>query len=266
MIGRRLTALPLLLCLLLVASAAPAQISIEDRKRAFKEANAAFHLAESIGADNPRAQRESYLRAARRYEWLIRDGGLSNSQLYFNQANSLLGAEDYGRAILNYRRALLLSPGDHAVEQNLAVARERRSDYRARTSSSHWSVAGRYIPGVSVAIWLLFWGLLVLRLYRPRWLQPTMLLAVGVTTVIAIGLTIAVSNGYGFSSGVVTVRQSVARQGDGLSFETALAEPVRSGAEFRVLESGASWSRVELSSGETVWLSRNDFELVEDMP
>ncbi len=262
MIVRRLA----LLYFLLVAATASAQISIEDRKQAFEEANAAFHLAETIGADDPRAQREHYLRAARRYEWLIRDGGLSNSQLYFNQANSLLGAGDYGRAILNYRRALLLSPGDHAVEQNLAVARTRRSDYRACTSGSDWSVARRYIPGVSVAIWLLFWGLLVLRLYRPRWLQPTMLLAVGVTTVIATGLTIAASNGFGFSYGVVTVQQSVARQGDGLSFEAALADPVRSGAEFLVLESGAGWSRVELSSGETVWLSQNDFELVEEMP
>jgi hypothetical protein len=43
----------------------------------------------------------------------------------FNQANAAQRANRLGPAILGYERALLLSPGESSIEQNLRIARER---------------------------------------------------------------------------------------------------------------------------------------------
>ena len=117
----------LALLLLLIATPLAAQLTPEEASQTFAEANAEYQAGESFKELDPATAHEHYLRAALRYERLIRDGDLENGRLYFNWANSLLGAGDYGRAILNYRRALLFLPGDELIERNLTLARRQRA-------------------------------------------------------------------------------------------------------------------------------------------
>jgi tetratricopeptide (TPR) repeat protein len=259
-----MTTLRLALVLALVVSLG-AQTNSEEQQRTFEEANTAYRMAQTLESDRVAAH-ERYLRAARRYEWLIQEGALSNSSLYFNLANSLLGAEDYGRAVLNYRRALLLSPGDATIEQNLGIARERRRGGSGRdASTSNWSTVVRYLPPVFLTLWLLFWGALTMRLYKPRLIERGPVLVLGGFTAVVLGLTLFAASDFAPRHGVVTATQSLARQGDGLSFEQALSAPVQSGEEFRILEQRSRWSQVELASGATVWLARSDFAVVEEL-
>lgn len=104
-----------------------------------------------------------------------------------------------------------------------------------------------------------------LRLFRPgKVQQSTLALASGGARVLLL-LAVASASQFGQKHGVLTAKQSVARQGDGVGDQPALAEPLQAGAEFRILESGADWSHVELSVRESVWLPQQDFGVVEDV-
>lgn len=261
----------LALLLLLLAAPLAAQLSPEEASQTFAEANTAYQAGESFKDLDPATAREHYLRAALRYERLIREGGFENGRLYFNWANSSLGAGDYGRAILNYRRALLFLPGDALIEHNLALARRQRSANLgvSGTASSPaglaWTATAKYQAMAFVVVWALAWGLLSWRLYQPGKIQrPALVGAFGGAALLLV-LTVASASQLGRRHGVLTAKQSVARQGDGAGYQQALGEPLQAGAEFRILESGAEWSRVELAMGESVWLPQQDFQVVEDM-
>lgn len=264
---RRLALLLLLLGMPLVA-----QLSQEDAAQTFAEANTAYHAGESFKDLDPATARQQYRRAALRYERLIGEGGLSNGRLYFDWANSLLGAGDYGRAILNYRRALLFLPGDPLIEHNLTLARRQRSvnlgviGTTDRTSGLTWTATAKYQGMAFVAIWALAWGLLSLRLFRPGKVQRSTLTAAFSAAGVLLLLTVASASQFGQKHGVLTAKQSVARQGDGAGYQPALAEPLQAGSEFQILESSDGWSRVQLSPSESVWLPEQDFEIVEEIP
>jgi tetratricopeptide (TPR) repeat protein len=262
------------LALLLLWLAAPlaAQLSPEEAAQTFVEANTEYQAGESFKDLDPATARDHYLRAALRYERLIVEGGLDNGRLYFNWANSLLGAGDYGRAILNYRRALLFLPGDALIEHNLSLARRQRSTNlgvsatAARPPGLSWTATAKYQAMAFVATWALAWGLLSWRLFRPGRVPFSALVGAFGGAGLLLLMTVASASQLGQKQGVLTAKQSIARQGDGAGYQAALAEPLQAGAEFRILESGDEWSRVELAMGESVWLPQQDFKVVEDIP
>ena len=262
----------LALLLLLLAAPLAAQLSPEEAAQTFTEANAEYQTAESYKElDSPTA-RDHYQKAALRYERLINDGGLQNGRLYFNWANSLLGAGDYGRAILNYRRALLFLPGDALIEHNLTLARRQRianlgvTAPAERPSGLSWPVAAKYLGIAFVVVWALAWGLMSNRLFRPGTAPRSVLAGAFGTAGVLLLLAVAGASQFGQKHGVLTAKQTIARQGDGVGYQTALSGPLQSGAEFLLLESSAEWSRVEVAPGESVWLPQQDFEVVEDIP
>lgn len=68
-----------------------------------------------------------YMQAGQAYQQLV-DQGYADSALFYNLGNAYFKQGDYGRAILNYRRAERLAPRDPDVEANLALARAQSVD------------------------------------------------------------------------------------------------------------------------------------------
>lgn len=68
-----------------------------------------------------------YRAAAERYAELL-DRGLSSAKLYYNLGNACFKLERTGKAILCYRRALRLAPGNEDIRHNLSVAEARTRD------------------------------------------------------------------------------------------------------------------------------------------
>ena len=62
--------------------------------------------------------------------------------------------------------------------------------------------------------------------------------------------------------GVVVMPETVARQGDGPSYEPAFREALHAGAEFEVIEERPGWCRVELPDGRRCWLDSTAVEFV----
>ena len=60
------------------------------------------------------------------YEHLLQQG--EAPEIYYNLGNSYYKTDDIARAILNYERALLLSPGNADIRANLEIARSKTVD------------------------------------------------------------------------------------------------------------------------------------------
>ena len=70
--------------------------------------------------------RGQYQQAIKDYEMLLKQG--ASADLYYNLGNAYYRSENITRAVLNYERALLLSPGDRDVRFNLQIARAKTID------------------------------------------------------------------------------------------------------------------------------------------
>jgi tetratricopeptide (TPR) repeat protein len=69
---------------------------------------------------------ENYQQAAQQYEQLLKKG--VSSDLYYNLGNCYYRMDDITHAVLNYERALLLSPGEKDIRLNLQIARSKTID------------------------------------------------------------------------------------------------------------------------------------------
>lgn len=67
-----------------------------------------------------------YQQAIKDYEALLKKG--ASADLYYNLGNAYYRTENITKAVLNYERALLLSPGDRDIRFNLQLARSKTID------------------------------------------------------------------------------------------------------------------------------------------
>ena len=70
--------------------------------------------------------RQHYQEAIKQYEVLLKEG--VSADLYYNLGNAYYRSDNFTRAIINYERALLLSPGDKDIRHNLQLARQKTTD------------------------------------------------------------------------------------------------------------------------------------------
>ena len=77
------------------------------------------------GADSAYVRGE-YQQAIKDYEALLKHG--ASADLYYNLGNAYYRTENITKAVLNYERALLLSPSDRDIRFNLQMARSKTID------------------------------------------------------------------------------------------------------------------------------------------
>ncbi len=70
--------------------------------------------------------RGEYQQAIKEYESLLKNG--ASADLYYNLGNAYYRTENITKAVLNYERALLLSPSDRDIRFNLQMARSKTID------------------------------------------------------------------------------------------------------------------------------------------
>jgi tetratricopeptide (TPR) repeat protein len=83
------------------------------------------HAVTKVEADSAYA-RGQYQQAISDYEALLKNG--ASADLYYNLGNAYYRTENITRAVLNYERALLLSPGDRDIRFNLQLAQSKTID------------------------------------------------------------------------------------------------------------------------------------------
>ena len=71
-------------------------------------------------------QKGNYQQAIRAYEEILKNG--ESAEIYFNLGNAYYRTDNITKAVLNYERARLLSPGDDDINFNLQFARSKTID------------------------------------------------------------------------------------------------------------------------------------------
>lgn len=258
-----LLAIFLISCLLL-----PATISAgQDQEELFLEANTFFHQAGEAG--DPDTGRRLYEKALLRYEKLAHT--ITNGKLYYNIGNTYFMLNDIGRAVINYRRAERLIPGDENLEKNLAYVLEKRQDIIPVRQEDkllqtlffwHYDLSTRTKAILFSVTYGLFWlaaGLMFLsRLAVPRWLTGSLF---GLVLVLTTSLlTDRFDNRE--KTGAIVAPEVIARQGDGRNYQPSFTAPLHAGTEFTLIARRADWLQVELDDGRRCWLPEQSCELV----
>jgi tetratricopeptide (TPR) repeat protein len=210
-------------------------------ERAFINALEAFDAAKS---------KEDYLKSAEILESIATDG-VQSGAIFYNLGNAYFKAGQFGRAILNYRKALPYRPRDPYLRANLkqaiALAPGRLSNEPSEPWWRHvlfWSNWLSYPAKANVC----FSGLvaaalmLVVSVYfqasQARWITIGILLFSGV-----IGLDVLLNFASVKDTGrAVITAETLARKGMGDSYEAAFDQPLRDGAEFTVLNATHEWT------------------------
>ena len=184
--------------------------------------------------------------------------------------NAALGAQDAGRAVLAYRRALRAMPDDSRAHANLAWLRGRMPAWLPRPpaasgvldsllfwrglltpSQLHLVAAGAFALGMLA----LAGGLLGNR-GRLR------ILAVPALAVWAVVFASAWTSRPPAADAVVIEDETALRSADSPGAAPALPRPLPAGAEVAILETRDSWTRVRLADGASGWLAAGALEPV----
>lgn len=213
------------------------------------------------------------------------DAGHANGALEYNTGNAWFLAGDLGRAIVHYRRAQLLRPGDPQIEANLATARARRRDQldeSAGRAAAETIFFWHRAVGYRTKLWLalIAWlgvcgagGLLAIQRARTRAANaaggtrtgvPLRVLIVSALALLAMGGSyLAEASERGARDAAVVVASEVElRTGDGESYPARYENPIHAGAEVTIGETRAGWVEIELPDGKTGWVAAASIERI----
>jgi tetratricopeptide (TPR) repeat protein len=219
-----------------------------------------------------------YGQAAQAYQQLV-DQGFSDSALFYNLGNAYFKDGDYGRAIVNYRRAQLLNPRDNDIATNLDLARSQIVDQLEETGESnqglfntigHWTQ--RWLTMNEVAIfalgtWILFVFLLILfsNTRKGSSVHESLQYAMVVTVLaLVLGMASLGSRMYVENSqpeAVIVAQEVDVTSGPGTQYVTEFT--LLNGTEARLVETRGNWVRLSLTNDEMQgWAPANAIEAI----
>ena len=215
----------------------------------------------------------NYQKAITEYESLLKQG--SSAEIYYNLGNAYYRTENITRAVLNYERALLLSPGDSDIRFNLQIARSKTIDkivpesemffvtwYRSLVNMMSVDGWGRTAL-ISLALVIV---LFLVYLFSARvWMQKVGFFGGGVLLVLFM-----ISNFFAwqqrqnllYRQGAIVVAPSV----------TVKSTPAQNGTDLFILHEGTkviitdgsmkNWREVRLADGKKGWIESKKIEVI----
>ena len=207
---------------LAVASTSLAQ----DARALVIEGNGAFAQASALRDTDPARARELFQAAIDAWGSAMESGGFENGMLHYNIANAHLMRDEVGLAVLHYREADELMPGDRNIRANLAQARRRvpggsPSSGRAGGAMEtvlffHSGLTERTRFGVTLVAFALTWVLATLVTLRVLPRGALWFVALACVVWIATGTSLAVDAADTTVQGVVIGGEVVGRKGPSL--------------------------------------------------
>ena len=217
--------------------------------------------------------RGQYQKAIKGYEALLKQG--ASADLYYNLGNAYYRTENITRAVLNYERALLLSPSDRDIYFNLQLARSKTIDkitpeqemffvtwYRSLVnlaSVDGWARTALLALALAIVLVLIY-------LFSERiWLRK-----VGFFGAMALIVLFVISNVFAHQqkellmnrsgaiviSSAVTVKSTPAKQGTDLFI-------LHEGTKVTITDSSMKdWKEIRLADGKEGWIESDKIELI----
>lgn len=248
-----------------------AELSREQQIETLNEALRAFDRGTDLRSTNPPEAARAFRESAEKLQAVV-DSGIRNGKLYYNLGNAYLRCGELGRAILNYRRAERLIPGDGQLEANLRFARGLRQNQIPPSGRAslvrtffawHFDVPIRWRFAVGLACYVAFWCLLLVRIYwrTIRWgLTGVPLLILWLTLGASVAYETLIQSRQ--AEGVLIADEVIVRKSYGDGAEQQFDQPLHQGVEFAVLDRRPDWILIELPDGKSGWIRMSKAELI----
>src|SRR5205814_5936534 len=233
--------LQIIFCLFVVSPAGNAATS-EDM---FAKASTEFN------AGNFKAAITDYGAVVQSGEW--------SANLFYNLGNAYFRDSDFGRAILNYERALQLDRTHPEADANLRIARDQTHSLELAPSPLEKYLTFASARSFTIAAAVFFWGTIILvTLGRRKALWATVGLLLTASCALA---AYKLENGTrGQALAVVVADNAEARVATADSAKSVLALPP--GSEVVILQERGDWSYAALPNDQRGWISTKAVEKV----
>lgn len=189
------------------------------------------------------------------YEELVR-GGEDAPNLFYNLGNAYFRQKDFGRAILNYERALALAPRHPEAQANLRIARDEARGLELIPNRWERGLAlidaNQYAIAAAIAFWIGMFGLAVFIFNRRR---LTFALAILSTLIFAFAIFAAYQMEHGTKGGglaVVTTENAEARIATADTANRVLTLPA--GSEIQIISRRGDWIYAALPNNLRGWM------------
>jgi tetratricopeptide (TPR) repeat protein len=199
------------------------------------------------------------------YEAIVHAGDWS-AALFYDLGNSYFRVRDFGRAILNYERALALEPNHPEAQANLRMARDEARALELMPSWPdrfvHFASLNQYTIGAAVSFWMGAF-LLAAAFFSQRRRGPLVALFVTswIATALLLFVTISIERGSkGRSLAVVIDNEIQARLATADTASSVLALPA--GSEIKVEQQRGDWIYAALPNNLRGWISAKSVQLV----
>ena len=199
------------------------------------------------------------------YEALVR-AGQWNANLFYDLGNACFRTRDFGRAILNYERALALDNHHPEATANLQIARDesralelqptRLERYLQFASIDQYSIAA------VIAFWLGIFGIVALIFARRRSaaLMSLSVLCLLVCAMAAWAIHTLDNSSKGRALAIVTGNDVQARLATADTANSVLALPT--GSEIKILSTRGDWMYATLPNDLRGWIQTKNAEQV----
>jgi tetratricopeptide (TPR) repeat protein len=220
--------------------------------------------AEFAKANQDYAQ-SNFKEAISGYETLVRAGQWS-ANVFYNLGNAYFRAGDFGRAILNYERALALERHHPEATANLHIARDeaRALEMQQSWPERHLQFASinQYIITATLAFWVGLFCVVGLIFARRRSAAIIALLIFSLLVfVIAIFAVYELDHGSkGRSLAIVTGKDVQARLATADTANSVLALPP--GSEVKIISTRGDWAYAALPNNLRGWIPAKSTEQV----
>ena len=236
-----------------------------------------FYLATAFAVTKAAADsayaHENYQRAAQLYEQVLKQG--VSADLYYNLGNAYYRMDNITQAVLNYERALVLSPGDDDIRFNLQMARSKTIDKITPESEMFfvtWYRSLVSLMGVDGWAWLALVALGVAIILALAYLfsNRIWLRKLGFFGGIFFVLLFLLSNVFAWQKklalihrpGAIVVRSAV----------TVKSTPSKNGTDLFILHEGTKvvitdgsmrgWKEIRVADGKEGWVEASEIEVI----
>ena len=228
---------------------------------------------EAFTDGNTAYQAGKYEEAIQLYERLVSEGWQSADLLY-NLGNAYYKNQNLGLAILNFERALLLSPFNQDINHNLELAYQKQIDeinvlppffvskwwnnLSRLARSNTWSVLGL------IAFWLAVGGFIYWQLAKVRNHKKLAFLAGGAMILLTILFLALAYNRYELetSSGFAILVEPTSQLRSAPDAESKIILGIHEGVKMELLDQIGDWYKVRLLNGEQGWVAKGELGLI----
>lgn len=196
--------------------------------------------------------------------------GAQSGELYFNLGNSYYQLNDFGRALVNYRRAELFIPRDEDLKLNILRVQVAKGDGLPDNISFTWlfidSTRSSLTQGEHQSLLILLWYItcflgslyIVLPHFRRKLNWGGAVIILLITVGLIFGLRMYVERQHPLA--VVISDNVPAMSGPGDNYMEIYA--LHAASEIRVIEMRDEWVRFQLSDLREGWIHRMNLEIV----